>query len=314
MKVALLQPDAARAVGHRGLLGAPAAGAAGAVRRRRAAKRGKKGPPRGTDLCVYHVGNNPDAHGWIVDALRRTPGVVVLHDFVLHHLVAGLTIGRRDGHGYLDAMEREGGVVGRLLGHAVLDKRIPPLWENRPAGLPPRRRGARPRDRARSSTPATSATERAHAGYAGPIWIVPHPAFPVPDAGGGRRPGRAALRLLRQRQREQARAAAARGVRPRCGGDTPGAGCSSSAPPRPASTSTAGCSGSGSTAPASCARATSTRRRLWALMIACRRARQPPLAHDGRDVGHGDPRALARPAARSSATSAGSPSCRTTSR
>ena len=46
--------------------------------------------------------------------------------------MAGLTIGRRDGHGYLDAMEREGGVVGRLLGHAVLDKRIPPLWENRP--------------------------------------------------------------------------------------------------------------------------------------------------------------------------------------
>ena len=96
-------------------------------------KRGAKKPPRGTDLCVYHIGNNPDAHGWIVEALRRTPGVVVLHDFVLHHLVAGLTIGRRDGHGYLDAMEREGGVVGRLLGHAVLDKRIPPLWENRPA-------------------------------------------------------------------------------------------------------------------------------------------------------------------------------------
>ena len=95
-------------------------------------KRGAKKPPRGTGLCVYHIGNNPDAHGWIVEALRRNPGVVVLHDFVLHHLVAGLTIGRRDGHGYLDAMEREGGVVGRLLGHAVLDKRIPPLWENRP--------------------------------------------------------------------------------------------------------------------------------------------------------------------------------------
>ena len=29
-------------------------------------------------------------------------------------------------------MEREGGVVGRLLGHGVLDKRIPPLWESRP--------------------------------------------------------------------------------------------------------------------------------------------------------------------------------------
>ena len=44
------------------------------------------------------------------------PGVVVLHDFVLHHLVAGMTVGRGDGHGYLDAMEREHGVVGRLLG------------------------------------------------------------------------------------------------------------------------------------------------------------------------------------------------------
>ena len=32
---------------------------------------------------------SPSAHGWIVDALRRRPGVVVLHDYVLHHLVAG---------------------------------------------------------------------------------------------------------------------------------------------------------------------------------------------------------------------------------
>lgn len=144
------------------------------------AKRGSKRPPRGTDLCVYHIGNNPDAHGWIVEALRRTPGLVVLHDFVLHHLVAGLTIGRRDGHGYLDAMEREAGVVGRLLGHAVLDKRIPPLWENRPedfhlagevldlaTGLVVHSRYVR--DLARA------------AGFERPIRIVPHPAFPVPD-------------------------------------------------------------------------------------------------------------------------------------
>jgi glycosyltransferase involved in cell wall biosynthesis len=143
-------------------------------------KRGSKKPPRGTDLCVYQIGNNPDAHGWIVEALRRTPGVVVLHDFVLHHLVAGLTIGRRDGHGYLDAMEREGGVVGRLLGHAVLDKRIPPLWENRPEdfhlagevldladGLIVHSRYVKGRARA--------------AGYGAPVWTVPHPAFPVPD-------------------------------------------------------------------------------------------------------------------------------------
>ena len=142
-------------------------------------RHGRKRAPRGVDACLYHVGNNPDAHGWIVDALRRRPGVVVLHDFVLHHLVAGLTIGRRDGHGYLDAMEREGGVVGRLLGHAVLDKRIPPLWENRPedfhlagevldlaTALIVHSRYVR--DRARA------------AGYERPIFVVPHPAWPAP--------------------------------------------------------------------------------------------------------------------------------------
>ena len=142
-------------------------------------KRGSKRPPRGVDLCVYHVGNNPDAHGWIVDALRRTPGLVVLHDFVLHHLVAGMTIGRRDGHGYLDAMEREHGVVGRLLAHGVLDKRIPPLWENRPEDFPLAgevlslatalvTHSAYVRDRARA------------AGFDGRVSVVPHPAFPVP--------------------------------------------------------------------------------------------------------------------------------------
>jgi glycosyltransferase involved in cell wall biosynthesis len=149
-------------------------------------KRGRRArPPRDADVALYHVGNNPDAHAWIVDALRRRPGVVALHDFVVHHLVAGLTIGRRDGHGYLDAMEREHGVVGRLLAHGVLDKRIPPLWESRPqdfplawyvldhaTGLIVHSRTVR--DLARA------------AGYEGPIWVVPHPAWPVPDVRGER--------------------------------------------------------------------------------------------------------------------------------
>jgi glycosyltransferase involved in cell wall biosynthesis len=145
-------------------------------------RRSRKRPPRGTDLCVYHIGNSPDAHGWILDALRRRPGLVVLHDFVVHHLVAGVTVGRRDGHGYLDAMEREAGVVGRLLAHAVLDKRIPPLWENRAEDFP------------LTGEILTNATglivhsryvqEKVRArGYERPIWRVPHPAWPVPELG-----------------------------------------------------------------------------------------------------------------------------------
>ena len=91
----------------------------------------KHGDTRGgrdADIALYHVGNSPDAHGWIVEALRQRPGVVVLHEFVLHHLVAGLTLGRKDGEGYLGAMQREAGVAGRLLAHGVLDGIVPPLW------------------------------------------------------------------------------------------------------------------------------------------------------------------------------------------
>ena len=178
--------------------------------------RGRKRQLRGTDVGLYHVGNNPEAHGWIVEALRRRPSgqpsVVVLHDFVLHHLVAGLTIGRRDGHGYLDAMEREGGVVGRLLGHGVLDKRIPPLWESRPeefhlagevldlaTGVIVHSRYVEQRARA--------------AGYEGSIWRVPHPAWTVPTRRSRRDRGTSADRHVRERQREQAHPATAGGVR-----------------------------------------------------------------------------------------------------
>jgi glycosyltransferase involved in cell wall biosynthesis len=143
-------------------------------------KRGRTRPLRGTDLALYHLGNNPDAHGWIVDALRKRPSgqasVVVLHDFVLHHLIAGLTIGRRDGHGYLDAMEREGGVVGRLLAHGVLDKRIPPLWESRPEEY---HLAGEVLDLASGLIVHSDYVEqRARAaGYEGPVWRIPHPAW-----------------------------------------------------------------------------------------------------------------------------------------
>ena len=66
------------------------------------------------DIALYHVGNDAEAHAWIVEALRRRRGLVVLHDYVLHHLVVGLTFARGDAAGYLAAMERENGLVGRL--------------------------------------------------------------------------------------------------------------------------------------------------------------------------------------------------------
>jgi glycosyltransferase involved in cell wall biosynthesis len=80
------------------------------------------------DAVVAHVGNS-DVHLWIADALANVPAIVVLHEYVLHHMVAALTIGRGDGGRYLDLMQDEAGRVGRLLGHAVLDGLSAPLWE-----------------------------------------------------------------------------------------------------------------------------------------------------------------------------------------
>ncbi len=136
--------------------------------------------PVAADVALYHIGNDPEAHGWIVDALRRRPGVVVLHDFVLHHLVAGLTIGRKDGHGYLAAMERDAGIPGRLLAHGVLDGRVSPPWETRPDEFP--LAGEILANATGLIVHSRYVEERAlEAGYHGPIWRIEHPAWPPVD-------------------------------------------------------------------------------------------------------------------------------------
>ena len=140
---------------------------------------GRTRPVADADVAVYHIGNNPEAHGWIVDALRRRPGIVVLHEFVLHHLVAGLTIGRKDGHAYLAAMEREAGIAGRMLGHGVLEGRLPPLWEVSPEQFP---LAGEILDRALGlivHSRYVDVKAREH-GYEGPIWHIPMPAWPPP--------------------------------------------------------------------------------------------------------------------------------------
>ena len=146
------------------------------------------------------------------------PGLVVLHDFVLHHLVAGMTIGRRDGHGYLDAMEREHGVVGRLLAHGVLDKRIRRCGRTGPRTS---------RSRARCSSLATALVTHSPTSATAPARRAspdrsrrPAPRLPRARRPAGRRRRRPALRDVREREREQARPAAARGARARAAGSS----------------------------------------------------------------------------------------------
>jgi glycosyltransferase involved in cell wall biosynthesis len=138
------------------------------------AEPGKRAPR--ADVALYHVGNNPEAHGWIVDALRKRPGVVVLHELVLHHLIAGITIGRGNARGYLDAMERDYGVAGRLLALGVLDNLLPLIWETQPERFP---LTGTVLDLAEGLIVHSHYVERGarEAGYGGPIWRIPHPAW-----------------------------------------------------------------------------------------------------------------------------------------
>jgi glycosyltransferase involved in cell wall biosynthesis len=142
------------------------------------AERGKRAPD--ADVALYHVGNDPDAHAWIVDALLERPGVVVLHEYVLHHLIAGMTIGRGNGRAYLEAMERELGVAGRLLGLGVLDNLLPLLWETQPERFP---LAGTVLDQARGLIVHSDyVAQRARAaGYEGSLWRIPHPAWPMAE-------------------------------------------------------------------------------------------------------------------------------------
>ena len=67
----------------------------------------------GYDTTIYHVGNSP-AHDYILSTMERHPGVVVLHDYVLHHLVLWRAFRHGDGTAYHDAMVRYGEAAWKL--------------------------------------------------------------------------------------------------------------------------------------------------------------------------------------------------------
>jgi glycosyltransferase involved in cell wall biosynthesis len=70
------------------------------------------------DVVFHHLGNNP-FHAFVYRAALRHPGVAVLHEFVLHHLIDHLLFG--EGRHDLDSYERlataEYGEIGSRLAH-----------------------------------------------------------------------------------------------------------------------------------------------------------------------------------------------------
>ena len=67
------------------------------------------------DETLYQFGNNPH-HVYVYDAALRHPGINLLHECNLHHLVAAATINRGDWDAYLCEVEYEAGA--QALAHA----------------------------------------------------------------------------------------------------------------------------------------------------------------------------------------------------
>ena len=63
------------------------------------------------DATIYQLGNNPH-HEWIYRQAMEHPGVIVLHDIVLHHLIVEMTLARGDVEGYVAALRANHGEAG----------------------------------------------------------------------------------------------------------------------------------------------------------------------------------------------------------
>jgi glycosyltransferase involved in cell wall biosynthesis len=67
----------------------------------------QKFDPAQFDVALYHLGNNP-YHDFVYETALRNPGVVVMHEANLHHLMAHLTIRRGDWDAYVAECEYNG--------------------------------------------------------------------------------------------------------------------------------------------------------------------------------------------------------------
>lgn len=63
------------------------------------------------EISIYQMGNNPH-HEWIYSEAMERPGVLVLHDLVLHHLIVEMTLARGLASEYVKILEANHGAIG----------------------------------------------------------------------------------------------------------------------------------------------------------------------------------------------------------
>ncbi|HZO51776.1 MAG TPA: glycosyltransferase [Bryobacteraceae bacterium] len=131
------------------------------------------GPPAGS-LALYQLGNNAD-HIEAYEMALRHPGVVVLHEANLHHLIADLTIRRGEWDAYVNACADDGGEAARAFAERVRALEVGPDYD----GVPMLRRVL---ERARGLIVHSRfvADKCRETGYRGPIAVIPHGAAMPP--------------------------------------------------------------------------------------------------------------------------------------
>jgi len=136
------------------------------------------------DQVIYQLGNNPHHEAIYAEAMRR-PGVIVLHDLVLHHLIVEMTLARGDTDAYVAALEANHGAAGAAWARG----RAAGLHSEMGNFLLPASVEVANRSHAVIVHNAYSRDRLLSFGVTAPIHVVPHPyihetrAFPRPDSG-----------------------------------------------------------------------------------------------------------------------------------
>jgi glycosyltransferase involved in cell wall biosynthesis len=84
------------------------------------------------DAVVYNMGDYLPFHGQMHAVAQRVPGVVILHDRVLHHLYAGLWLNASEParETYVERMRAYYGDAGAEIARASLEGERCPVWES----------------------------------------------------------------------------------------------------------------------------------------------------------------------------------------
>jgi glycosyltransferase involved in cell wall biosynthesis/SAM-dependent methyltransferase len=127
------------------------------------------------DVALYQIGNN-EFHIHAYETALAHPGVVVLHEANLHHLICDLTIRRKNWDAYVAEAEYNGGARARSYAERVRALEVGPDYE----GLPMLRRLLE-RSRGAIVHSECVAGELRKAGFDKPVAVIPHGAW-LPDA------------------------------------------------------------------------------------------------------------------------------------